>query len=130
VSKDHRIVDALLPAQQIIIDGHVHGAGYRLKQNFRLVASVVGWVDGQRIGRVCQRGPAGAIKIEVASAVTSGQKVRPVVGEIRDIPVGRIDGDGNNAVRQDHVRAVGGNRDIGPGASAAAGDVGLGNGRR
>ena len=126
VGEDHRIINALLPAQQVVIDGHVHGAGRGLKPHFRLVAAVVGGVDGQCINRIRQGGPTGVIEVKTSAAATPGQEVRAVVSEVRDGPAGLNNRKGDDAVRQDHGPAVVGHGYVGSGACAAAGDIGMG----
>ncbi len=130
VGEDHRIVDALLAPQQVVIDRHVHRAGDGLKHDFRLVAAVVGGVDSQGISGVRKGGPAGVIivKRSAAPAVASGQKVRAVIDEAGDGSIGRVDDEGDDAVGQRDVGAVGRHRDIGSGAGATTGDVSLGKG--
>ena len=125
VGEDHRIVDALLPAQQVVIDGHVHGAGCRLKPHFRLVAAVVGGVHGQCIDRIRQGGPTRVIEVKASPAAAPSQKVCTVVSEVRDAPAGLVDSEGNDAVGQDHGSAVVGHRYVGSRTGTAAGDIGL-----
>jgi hypothetical protein len=126
VSKDHRIVDTLLSPKKVVVDGHVHGAGRRLEPHFRLVAPVVGGVHGQGIDGVRQGGAAGAVKVKVTAPISSGQEVRSVVGKIRNVTAGLIDGEGNDAVRQDHGTSVVRDRDIGSRSRASTRHIGLG----
>jgi hypothetical protein len=132
VGEDDRIVDALLPAQQVIIDGHVHRAFRRLEPHFRLVASVIRGVHGQRINGIRQNGPAGVVEVKVSPspAIAPGQKVYAVIDETRDVPVGRIDDEGDDAVGQRDVRAVLGHGHVGTRTGAATGDVGERRNRR
>ncbi len=125
MGKNHRVVNSLLSAQQVVINRHVHGTGEGLEKNFRLGAAVIGGVDSQGIGGVREGGPAGVIKVKTSPAAAAGQKVGAVVGEVRDGSAGLVDGEGNNAVREDHRPAVVGHGNIGAGAGAAAGHIGV-----
>ena len=93
VGEDHRVVDALLPAEQVVINGHVHGVRRRLEPHFRLVTAVVGGVHAQRINGVRQGGPARTVEVKISPTVSSGQEVGPVIGEVGDVPVALVKGE-------------------------------------
>ena len=124
VGEDHRVVDALLPPEKVVINGHVHGVGVGLKPHFSLVAAVAGGVHGQGINGVRQTWPAGAVEIIGPPAMAPGQKVGSVVGEVGEVPVALVDGKGNDAVRQDYGSPVIRDGDVAASPGSTSGNIG------
>src|SRR5665213_3528907 len=69
MGEDKRVVDALLAAEHVVIEGAIHGATQRLKLHFRLGAAVVRRIHRQRVGGGRQGGAAGAVDVKVAPTI-------------------------------------------------------------
>ena len=126
MGENERIVEALLAAVEVKVEGRIHGASRLLKPHFRLIASVVCGIHRQCIGRIVKSRPTRPVDIKMPATAAPGQEVRAAVGEVRDIAIGLVDSEGDDAVGQYNRSPIIGHRDIGPGTSATPWNIGIG----